>query len=166
MFQLYNTLNYLFELREVIFKLPVKTLNWRKWDDSVVGTFIWIRPVSMWYSAYTCPFWKGYLPSANEVAGRQCFHRWVSVSSQGGGRVGMLHESWNRSHGRVPFSPLPDIKLGDLPPHPDIRSGNLPPSNIRPGDLPLPLPLTSVGDHWRPVQTCSLEDLPSTGTDI
>ena len=68
----------------------------------------------------------------------------VCHSVGGGSGVGISHAPWDRSHGRYPFTPIP-------PPHPpNIRLGNL------------PLLLTFGGHHWRPVQTCSLEDLPPT----
>ena len=50
--------------------------------------------------------------------------------------VGTSHASWDSSYGTIPLSPRP----GDL--------------------LSTPLLLTSGGHHQRPVQTCSLEDLP------
>ena len=51
--------------------------------------------------------------------------------------VGMSHASCDRSHGRVPM-------------------------DIRPGDLPPTLVLTSGGYDWKHVQTCSLQTPAST----
>ena len=64
----------------------------------------------------------------------------------------------------------PDIRPVVLHPSPDIRPGELPPPlDITPGDLPPPPAIESGGNHWRPVQACSLEDLspsPHRSTDI
>ena len=77
----------------------------------------------------------------------------VSVILSGGGRrVGTLHASWDRSHDRVPPS-TSDLETCPLPPSP--------PPDIKAGDLPHPLLLISDCNHWKFVQTCSLEDLAS-----
>ena len=49
-------------------------------------------------------------------------------------------------------TPPPDIRPGHLPPPPHIGHHTWAPT-------PLSILLTSGGHHWRPVQTCSLEDL-------
>ena len=46
--------------------------------------------------------------------------------------------------------------------HPHPQTWALRDPQSRPG----PLLLTSAGHHWRPVETCSLQDSPSTDADI
>ena len=90
------------------------------------------------------------LPPANEVVGRQCFDRCLSVH-----RV------------RIPCARYPWC-IGTHCTYPtDMGPGYLPflcpPPDLGPGYLPLHLfclLLTPGGYHGRPVQTCSLEDLP------
>ena len=78
-------------------------------------------------------------------------HRRLSLCSGGG--VGTSHVSWDR------FPPLP--WTSDLGTYLHIRPGDLCATPWhQTWDLPPPLLLTSGGHHWRPVQTCSLEDLP------
>ena len=67
---------------------------------------------------------------------------------------------------RIPVWPLPTMPWTSLyrapPPPPHITPWTPCPSSppdIRPGT---PLLLTSGGQHWKPVQTCSLEDLLRT----
>ena len=77
----------------------------------------------------------------------------LSFCGGGGGGVGTSHASWGRSHRRLP--PLPCISdLGPTPPP------SQPHSRHQTWGPPLPQLLTSAGHHWRPVQSCSLEDLP------
>ena len=94
-------------------------------------------------------FLHPYLPPANEVTN-------VCHSLRGGGPhvpLPMVH--WDPSH-----SPM-DTRPGPTPL--DSRHGTYP---LLYPLLPLPLLLTSGSNHWRPVQTCSLQDLPPTSTDI
>ena len=88
----------------------------------------------------------------------------ASVCWRGGG-VGTSHTSWDRSHGRVPPSAWTSY-LGTYPYywHLVVITGDMgptPPRYQTLGPIPLPLLLTFGGHHYRPVQTCSLEDLPS-----
>ena len=60
------------------------------------------------------------------------------------------------------YQPPPPPPL-NIPSHPTPFWTNPPPALSHTH----PLLLTSGGHHWRPVQTCALEDLPlPTGTDI
>ena len=72
-----------------------------------------------------------FLPPVNEGAGRLCFLRCPSFCPWGwdGARVGTLHVSWDRSHGRGYPLDIP------TPGHPSLL-------------------VTSGGGHQRPVQTC------------
>ena len=54
------------------------------------------------------------------------------------------HVSWDRSHGRV----------HSLSPSPQDMGPRIP--------TPPPLVVISRGHHWRPVQTCSFQDTPSS----
>ena len=152
MFQLYNALNYLFQLREEMFTENLKFKKMKWWCSQY---FFWIRHVSTRYSVCTSSFRKGFFPPANKVAGRYCFHRCLSLHREEGG-VGTLHASRDRSHGRV--SPSPHIRPEYLTPPPQHQTWG--PASLRHQTWGPALLLTSGGDHWRPVQTCSFEDLP------
>ena len=83
----------------------------------------------------------------NEVAGRQYFHRCLSFCSGGSGVFVTI------THDRYLPPPLKS-DLGTYPlPLPHLTEDL--------GTYPFPLLLTSGGHHWRPVQTCSLENLPT-----
>ena len=58
------------------------------------------------------------------------------------------------------YATLPDIRPGGVSPTPDIIFGDLPHSSRLQTGRPIPLLVTSDGDHWRPGQTCSVVDLP------
>ena len=73
-----------------------------------------------------------------------------SVEEGGGGRRGLhvtITQTWDLPPPLLP----PDIGLGYLLPAPA--------SPLDMGSRTSPLLLTSGGDQWTPVQTCSLEDL-------
>ena len=73
----------------------------------------------------------------------------VSVYSWGWTQgVVTSHASWDKSRGTI--IPSPEIRAGDLHPIPRHHAWG---SNS--------LLLTSGGHHWRPVQNCSLEDVPT-----
>ena len=158
MFQLYNALNYLFQLREEMFteNLKFKIMKW--WCSQY---FFWIRHVSTRYSVCTSSFRKGFFPPANKVAGRYCFHRCLSLHREEGG-VGTLHASRDRSHGRV--SPSPHIRPEYLtPPPPTSDLGTCLPQTSDLGTCP------ATDIWWWSQETCSnlLIWGPSpTGTDI
>ena len=73
----------------------------------------------------------------------------VSVCSEGGGVV-RSNASWDRSHGRHPL--WEKVRWEPLPGKVQVEYPSL---DVRPGT---PLLVTSGGDHWIPVQTCSFGD--------
>ena len=86
-----------------------------------------------------------FLPPANEVAGRYCFHRCLSVILFSGGSP-CDYYPWCIGAWVTP----PNSKHGTYPPTPITDPTPLPP-NTRHGTYPLPLQLTSGGHrlrHW------------------
>ena len=136
---------------------------------------IWIHNTFECWDVHLIVIQASLLLPANEVAERYCYHRCLSFCS--GGPLPMMH--WDMG------TPLPSPRHGTWVPTPsllprrcDLRTYLLPfTQEMGPGYLlsrpcywhllvitgdmgPTPLLLTSGGHHWRPVQTCSLKDLP------
>ena len=80
-----------------------------------------------------------------------------SAQVAGGPHVTITMMHWTSLYRLPGPGPLLDIRY--MAPSPVPSTSDIDP----PG--PGPLLMTSGGHHWRPVQTCSLED-PPTGTDI
>ena len=117
-----------------------------------------------------------HLVITNEVAGRWCFHRCLSVILFVGG---VPCDHYPRCIGPHCTGPLVlNIRHGDPPnpvpsePWPICQPWRQPQPPSEPWSTPqtsdmgplIPMLVTSGGNHWRPVQTCSCEDAPPAVT--